>query len=127
MANIGHDADIAHGFTIGWDSDTYAVRSFDGPSMAADAPDSSHSQTTNGWRTFIEGMLDAGEVSCELNFAAAEVPTMGGGVKSLVMNFPDTTTCTVDAILTGYSPSGEVDGVMTASLTWKLSGEPVWA
>ena len=127
MANIGQDADIGWGVTVTWSGDTYSLKSFDGPSEAADAVESTHSQSTSKYRTFIEGLLDAGELTLTCNFAPNEAITFGEGVGTLVVTFPGPNTFTCSAVLTGRSPAAEVDGVMEQDVSWKLTGVPVWA
>ena len=38
------------------------------PSFARDAQDATHTESTEGWREFIPGLKDGGEISVELNF-----------------------------------------------------------
>jgi predicted secreted protein len=44
------------------------IVSISGPSVSRDSIDISTMDSSNKWREFIPGMIDAGEISCELNY-----------------------------------------------------------
>jgi predicted secreted protein len=96
-----------------------------------DAVDASHTQSPDQFREYIAGMMDAGEVSIELNFvpAAADeiVALVVAGKQNYQILFPARCTWTFAAICTNYQPSTPIDDKMTATATFKVSGKPTLA
>jgi len=77
----------------------------------------------NGFREFIGGLRDPGELTTELNFDATETDPQELGSDSLTITFPDGSTWTWDsAECTGYEVDDPVGEEMSATATWKLSG-----
>jgi predicted secreted protein len=109
----------------------------DGPSYSADELDVTDHSSAGGFREFIAGLKDAGEVSGELHFDPSNgthddaTGLIGeledGSVKNYQILFPDSSTVTFAAIVTAFEPSAPVDGKLTASFTLKVSGKPTWA
>lgn len=106
------------------------VVSFDGPSASADTFDISNMASSA--RTFVVGLVDSGEVTVELNYDPgvhdAIADLVGGTVQACTITFADTeaTVLTFDAFVTGFSPSGERDGILTATVTLKVDGAVDW-
>lgn len=112
--------------------------SLGGPSLARDAPDVSHMDSPGGWREFIPGLKDGGEISVEGNF----VPTDASqNADTGVLNefesdvrghwritFPNTGSPPVqwefDAIMTGFELDMPNDDKLTFTATLKVSGQP---
>lgn len=114
------------------------VTNIEGPGLSADTIDVTSHGSTDGYRQFVQGLKDAGEVSLELNFdpdAATHVNASGGlayeyeqGTESnYKITFPDTTVWTFPGIVTGLSPSAPMDGKLSAAVTIKVSGKPTLA
>ncbi len=111
------------------------VKNVTPPAMSRDAPEVTHEQSPNGWREFIGGLKDGGEISLEMNFipngsgAAAMMAEWsllnGSAAKNRRIQFPDGSYFSCAAILTAFEPDGPIDEAMTASATFKVSGEPV--
>lgn len=123
-------ADIGHGATLTFSTLTANIFSISGPGLAADAVETTHMGTTNGWRTFMQGLCDAGEVSFEANFDPDEDDPINLTTSAtLTVTWPipsglsSGATWAATAFCTGYEPSAPVDDRMTVSLTFKLSGE----
>jgi predicted secreted protein len=109
------------------------VTSITPPALARDAIDASHTQSPNAWREFVAGMKDGGEVSLELNFIPGSatttriLETFSQNVSILAkIVFPDSpgTTWSFEGIITGFEAEAPVDDKMSASLTFKVSGQP---
>ncbi|QDU62171.1 hypothetical protein Pan216_30380 [Planctomycetes bacterium Pan216] len=130
MADIGLEAEIGHGITITYDENTYNVLSVSGPDQQADSVETTHSTSANRWRTFKPGLKDGGEITCEVNLKLGEQPSVGDANKTLTVNFPAFEgesaggSISTDAHVTGFSPEEPIDDRMTATITWKCSGEP---
>jgi predicted secreted protein len=112
------------------------------PSYARDAQDATHTESTDGFREFIAGLSDAGEMSCELNLvpdsATMDLVLETFDVRTLQqvrVLFADGTqtgpspTCsrfTCSAIITGFAMEAPLDDKMAATLTAKISGKPTF-
>lgn len=105
------------------------------PNMSRDSIDASHSQSPDGWREFIAGLKDGGEVSVELNFVPggatylallAELNLSGpDALKNRRILFPDTSSLEMSAFLIDLPPEAPIDDKMTATATFKVSGKPL--
>ena len=90
-------------------------------------------------RKFVPGMYDGGEMSFDIAYdpdAATHAATgsglvalqLGSTVSSWVLTFPDTTpaTCTFSGFITGFNVKAPMDDLLSADVTVKISGAPVW-
>lgn len=96
-----------------------------------EAIDATHMQSPDSFKEYIAGLMDAGEVSVEMSFIpSASDPLVAAlvyGARNYQILFPTIATFTFRAICTSYSPTAPVDGKMTASAAFKISGKPVFA
>jgi predicted secreted protein len=104
-----------------------------GPSLEADELDVTSHDSPSGYREFIQGLKDAGEVSIEGNFLPTNTTQndvlsdyQSGVVRNFQLVFPDTATTTWEfsAIVTAFEPTAPVEDVLTFSATLKITGEP---
>jgi len=127
MGTLGSNADIGHGTTISWSGDTINFTTLKIGDSEVDVVETTHSATTSKWKTFIAGLKDAGSITFTLNFAVTEAPSLvEGETGSLVVNLVGG-SFTATAILRKRGVDVPIDGRMTASVEFKLSGVPVWA
>lgn len=134
-AKIGHGVlfKIASGDSPSVMTSIGEITSVTPPAISRDAIDATHTASPEKWREFIAGLKDGGEASADINF----VPGSDG--HGLLMDqldldtpteceidFPDGSKFEFDAILTGYAPSAPIDDKMTATVTFKVSGKPVF-
>lgn len=107
------------------------VTNVSGPEIERETYDVTAHDSVDGWREFVGGLKDAGEVSVEVNFDVAE-----HGV--LVQDFEDTEARNYEivfplgqgkwafkAFLTGLSAESPVDDKQSGELTFKVTGKPV--
>ncbi|MGW3724836.1 phage tail tube protein [Streptomyces sp. NPDC000851] len=107
------------------------VTSVSGPEIERETYDVTAHDSVDGWREFIGGLKDGGEVSLEVNYDPRKHD-------ALVADFEDATprnyklvfpqslgTWDLKLILTGFSQEAPVDDKLTAELTFKVSGKPV--
>ena len=100
----------------------------EGPGLSQDALENSHMGLATSDRTFCIGFRDSGEVTFELQFDPDEPDprSLGQNVLTITMPLPDGQavqgTWAASAICTEYSPSIPLDDLITASVTFKLSG-----
>ena len=86
------------------------------------------------YRTFLGGTIDSGEMSLEVQYdpnstSGAELEatwkaTAGAAptAKECIITFSDSSTYTLNAILTGMQATAAMDSVVTASVTLKVTG-----
>lgn len=115
------------------------VRDISGPSLKLDTEEVTSHSSTAGWREYIGTLLDAGEVTFDINFipTAATHSQTSGLIKDLKnktlrnfqLVFPNVgaTTWAFAAYVTGFEPAEPVEGVLAASVTLKISGQPTLA
>lgn len=138
---------IGHGtkFQIKNSDDSYStvaeVMAINGPSLGADAVESTNMDSLNKFREFIPGLRDAGEISFDVNYiignATHDVATgvaqdwmdVNHSTRDFKIIWPDTaaTSWTFSGIITGFSVGDPFDGVMSASVTIKVTGQPTLA
>lgn len=108
-----------------------------GPNLSADTIDVTTHDSADGFREFIGGLKDGGEISLEGNFtdaAAANVLitlfSSGEVTSGATLTVPSTDTSgtailTFDGIVTGYEIDAPHDDKITFSATIKVTGKPV--
>ncbi len=116
---------------IGAISPVTEVVSFDGPSASSDTYDVSNMASTA--REFVAGLIDNGELTLEINYDPgvhdAIADLVGGASQATTITFPDAAATVVtiaSSFVTGFAPSGERDGILTATVTLKISGTVDW-
>ena len=115
------------------------ITSIGGPNQARDTIEKSSMDSTNKWREFIGGMIDAGEMSADINYDGSS----GGdanlldalktnGTQYWKITFNDHTTEASKSnfyckgFITGLGHAIPFDDKITQSVTIKLSGTPVY-
>lgn len=108
------------------------INSFSGPGGSVSVIDVT--DLSSSAKEKLAGLNDNGQLSFECNLipsnaqhAALREAKENGTVISVKLVFTDTgaTEWTFNAIVTGFSVSGAVDGVVKASVTLEISGEIV--
>lgn len=102
--------------------------------MTRDPIDISTMDSVNKWREFIAGMLDAGEITLDINYdgsAAGIVNALNaalasGALETWTVVFPDTSSFASSGLVTSLGINSPFDDKMTAPVTIKLSGEPTF-
>ncbi|MGC5009748.1 phage tail tube protein [Streptosporangium sp. DT93] len=108
------------------------VTNLGGPEIEREAYESTHHGSPDGWREYVGGLKDGGEISIEVRYD----PRVHD---ALVDDFEDTEArdyrlvwpaitgaqWDISAILTGFSPEGPHDDLLAAELTLKVTGKPV--
>lgn len=115
------------------------VTNISGPSLSLEPIEITSHSSPGGWKEFIGGLLDAGEVTFDINYEPTEAThnaTTGliadmvdRTLRNFQLVFPDTgnTTWSFMALVTGFEPSEPVEDKLTASVTLKLTGQPTLA
>lgn len=122
-----------HGTTLsgGTTSAVGKITSISVAGMTRDSIDVSNCDSTNKYREFIPGMIDAGEISLTVSYDKTLLDTLidttiGGDAETWTITFPGGSTFVCSGFLTNFSVTGEYAGSITADLTIKLTGNPTW-
>src|SRR3972149_3606612 len=131
LLKIGDGATPVEGFTT-----IAEVNDLGGPSLALEAVDVTNPPPLEGWREFIGGLLDGGEVSFSINYQpthATHNNTTGllrdmrtRTKRNFQLVFTDIggTTWSFTALVTGFEPGAPVDAQLTADVTLQITGKP---
>lgn len=115
------------------------VKNITGPSMSGNVVDVTTHSTGVPWRDKIVTLLDAGEISFDINFipTAATHSYTSGLVKdfknrtkrNFVLVFSDSasTTWAIAAYVSKFACTETVDGVITGAITLTITGQPALA
>ena len=131
MSHFGFGATLnIGGFTV---SD---MTNISGPGCSADTLDTTTHDTTNNFRTFIKGLIDAGELGVDVyydydkNGYTVSVMLATTTLQSVTLVMPTTpskTTFYCNGHVTGYEPATPIDDLIGMSITIKISGKPTIA
>lgn len=112
----------------------FEALSISGPGMTADVIDVTSHSSTGGFREFIGGLKDGGEITFDVNLDptnATHNDTVGlrrllldGTVRAYQMHYTDTaaSTDTFNGVVVGFEVSAPVDAQLMASMTIKITG-----
>jgi hypothetical protein len=104
------------------------------PSAKLDQIDVTHMTSPNRRREFISGLIDGGEVSFDMNFIPGNtsddrlfqlltLPVGSSRSRNLRLSYPNGVTWSFAGELVGYEPTVKHDDKMTATVTFKVSGD----
>jgi predicted secreted protein len=106
------------------------INSFSGPGGSVSVIDVT--DLSSEAKEKLAGLNDNGQLSFEANFIPTNTPQAAlrtakenGTTCSFKLVFTDGTEWTFSAIVTGFSTSGSIDGVVKLSVTLEISGEIV--
>ena len=106
------------------------VNSITGPNLSRDTIDVTSLDTTGGYREFIGGFRDGGEISLEMNFTEASFDALkddfeSADVQAYTIVFSDTgsTTLGFSGLVTAIGVAVPMDDKVTANVTIKISGQ----
>ena len=123
------------------------ITNISGPSLGIDTIDVTSHESVGGWREFITGIADGGEITIDINYIPDNsahdavtgllkdfedqiAGTLTGG-RNYQLVFPDTanTTWTFTAWITAFEPVADASGSekLGASVTLKITGQPTLA
>lgn len=108
--------------------DVAEVTNISWPGYARDAVDGTHMTSPDTFREYIAGLMDAGEVTIEINFVPSAtdviVAAMVAGAGQFQIEHANGVKLQFSAIVTGYEAAVPLDDKMTASATFKVTGKP---
>lgn len=106
------------------------LTSIAGLELTADTIDVTTLSSTGGYREFIAGFKDAGEVSVEgyleLDNGQKQLHTLfeSGATEAFTIEFPNGAKWEFDGVVTGFSTSASLEDPLAFSATIKVSGQP---
>ena len=116
------------------------VKGISGPGISLDTEDVTSHDSTEAWEEVVATILRSGEVSLDIEYdpnAATHKLASGGLLQDLAtrtsttysIQFPSnpSVTWTFTAFCTGFEPDAPVDGALTASVSFKITGKPTLA
>jgi predicted secreted protein len=103
------------------------------PSSEVDQVDVTHMQSPGRRREFIDGLIDSGECSFEMNYIPGSVadlalldilntPVGESRRRTCRIIYPNSVTDTFSANLMNYEPTVPTDDKMTATVTFRVTG-----
>ncbi len=100
------------------------------PSEETDQVDATHMQSPNRTREFVEGLTDPGEAGFEMNYVAGSASDKAliaakGKRKWCRVTFPNGVQLLFVGSRQSYEKSAPTDDKMTATVSFKVSGEPI--
>lgn len=109
------------------------LTSIGGIEVSADTVDVTALDSEGGYREFIAGFKDAGDVSLEgylddddAGQAAAYAALESGEVQTCEIAFPNGSKWAFKGIITGFSTGAELEDAVSFSTTVKVSGKPTF-
>lgn len=114
------------------------VTDLTGPGMSRETPDATHMLSPDGYREFLGGLKDGGELTVECNHLpndASQDSSTGvlalfesGDKRTWRITFPTTPTVIweMDAVVSAFEPSFPLDDKLGLSVTLKVSGKPAF-
>lgn len=100
------------------------------PEVTRDTRDATHYESPGAMREYIAGMGDAGQASVTIQFdSPSELATIhadfvAATLKPYRVVFPDAATWDFEALVTSVGTAIPMDDRMTATVQFKLSGQP---
>lgn len=119
------DGEISESFTP-----VAEVTNISGPSLSRDSIEVTSHGSTDGYREYIPGLTDGGEVTIDLNWNHTSHDDVWDLIDSEENNvnfevlFPDATSFIFSGHATGFEVTAPIDDKLTASVTFKVSGQP---
>lgn len=106
------------------------VKNFTLPSDTTEQQDVTHMQSPNKTREFIDGFTDPGELGFEMNYVPGSrsdllMVAAKGRRKRVRITFPNGVQVLFTGARQSYEKSAETEGAMTATASFKVSGEPI--
>lgn len=101
----------------------------EGPETERETYDVSAHDSPDGWREFVGGLKDGGEVTAELNYDPSEHDTLleDYDLSQPIpwrVTWPTGDKWEFGAILSGFKPEAPVDDKLAAEAKFKVSGKP---
>lgn len=112
------------------------VTKLSGPSVKGSLLDATSHDSPDYWKEYIPGMLDGDNIQADINWRpsntvhkAIRTACYARALDNFKVVYPDTTDNTVDVpgYVTDIVPKADSGAILVASLTVKITGEPIWS
>lgn len=108
------------------------VMSITPPSINVETIETTHMGSDDGFREYIAGLKDGGEVTVNMNYVEASATLLQtlvlAGVETFRVTFPGSSTYTFSGIPTAFAfDEVVIDDKVAMSLTIKVTGKPTYA
>jgi len=109
------------------------VTNISGPGLSLDTEDVTSHDSTGGWEEVVGTILRSGEVTLEIVYDpggathAALLVDLAARTRidTYTLDFPDAVTIwDFNAFVVGFEPTAPVGGALSATVKFKLSGQP---
>ena len=101
------------------------------PGYKRDAIDVTYMDSASSFREYIAGLIDAGEVSVEMNWVPSAtdpiLAAMTAGVGQFKIQYNGGVNIVFKAVVTGWSTQSPLGEKLSGTATFKLTGVPTWA
>jgi hypothetical protein len=102
------------------------------PSINVETIETTHMGSDDGFREYIAGLKDGGEVTVNMNYVEASATLLQtlvlAGVETFRVTFPGSSTYTFSGIPTAFAfDEVVIDDKIAMSLTIKVTGKPTYA
>lgn len=106
------------------------LSSITGPGLERETLDVTAHDSPDGYREFLGGIKDPGEVSVEVNYDPSVHDVFVDDFDDLnprnyQITWPDTTVWDFAAFITAFEPTAPFDDKLSATATFKVTGKPV--
>jgi len=128
------DGSHGHGTSLSIGGTTVGnIVSISGPDQSRDNIDISTMDSSSKWREYIPGMIDAGELTVEVNYdgtASGDANFLSQQItataQTCLITFPDTSSFSCSGFITGLGYAIPFDDKVSQSVTLKLTGTPTY-
>lgn len=111
-----------------------SLTSIGGVELSADTIETTSLDSKDGFREFIQGLKDGGDVSLEGGLDKAATANQNtiytafttGEIQKCAIEFPDGSKWAFDGIVTGVSTSADLEDLVGFSATLKVTGAPTF-
>ena len=101
------------------------------PGYKRDAIEVTYMDSASQFREYIAGLMDAGEVSVEINWVPSAtdpiLAAMTAGVGQFKIQYNGGVNIVFKAVVTGWSTQSPLGEKLSGTATFKLTGVPTWA
>lgn len=127
ISSLGAQLKIGNGASAELFTAIPELRSITGPTMTAETIDVSHLGSTSGYRDFISGFKEAGEISGEVNWTQAGYASLlalfeSGAQKNFQLVFSDGTDYKFSGRITALPITAQTGDAVRFNLTIKITG-----
>lgn len=110
-------------------TDLAGITNISGPGISREVLDVSAHDSPDGYREFLGGIKDPGEVSLDVNYDPKVHDVWMDDLddtvpRDYIITYSDGSTEEFKALLTNFEPSAPFDDKLSASATFKVTGKP---